>query len=223
MERSRAPGASMRGNGDSMPARGGIRKLALLHIRLGVASERLQLIRDIGITAEEYVVEHFHTRISPPDSCPHCGRQKALWALCYYPRNVTQPRSGSIRLMIRRFRCWRCKKTVSILPAFAQPYRFVQNHIIGKFADGERDPEVMRWIVLLRQYWARFVMWLPELRRAVVDGNVRGPPEQDAVAWWQLLVSPHGDFTAATMASVSRFRITFFGRYRCHEPRPSGV
>ena len=183
----------------------------------------LQLIQDIGITAEEYVAEDFHARISPPMSCPHCGASKMFWALGYYVRNLTVARAGFVRITIRRFRCCRCRKTVSVLPAFAQPYRLVQNGTIEKFAAGKYDQEVVRWIELLRRYWARFVIWLPELRRVVWDDEERGPPDDDAADWWISLVSQHGNFAAATMASVSLFRITFFGRYRCHQPFHPGV
>lgn len=110
-----------------------------------------------------------------------------------------------------------------MLPAFAQPYRFVQNGTIEKFAAGKQDEEVRSWKVLLRRYWARFIIWLPELRRVLSDGKNRGPPDNRPVEWWKFLVSQHGNFATATMAAVSTFRITFFGRYRCHQPYYPGI
>lgn len=67
---------------------------------------------------------------------PHCRRIKTLCALGYYVRNLSRLGAGALQLSVRRFRCCVCRKTVSLLPAFAQPYRFVQNHTIEYFVRG---------------------------------------------------------------------------------------
>lgn len=181
---------------------------------------KLQIIRKFEIDAERYVAENFHRRVTPPGLCPHCGEGGSLWSLGYYARNLTRLGVGILCIFIRRFRCNRCRKTVSILPSFAQPYRLVQNGTIEKFASGIYEVEVLRWFALLRRYWLRFVGWLPEMQRVIWKDQSRPPPECLPGEWWEFLVSEHGSFSAATMATVAVFQITFFGRYRCHQPRP---
>jgi hypothetical protein len=87
----------------------------------------MQLIRAFGIDPEGYVKEDVHLKVSPPCECPHCLSAGTLWSLGYYQRSISRLTAGLLRLWIRRFRCRGCRKTVSILPSFAQPYRFVQN------------------------------------------------------------------------------------------------
>jgi hypothetical protein len=109
---------------------------------------------------------------------------------------------------------------VSILPNFAQPYRFVQNATIEKFVNGPWDVDVARWQVLLRRYWAKYVSWLPKLIGALSTGKDRAPPNDTPYGWWMFFISSHRDFAAASMSAVRRFQITYFGRYRCHRPCP---
>jgi hypothetical protein len=98
---------------------------------------RMQLIYAIEIDPEQYVAESFHKRMLPPTKCPHCWRTKTLWALGYYGRNLSRLGLGALLIFVRRFRCHCCRKTVSLLPSFAQPYRFVQNRTIEKYVRGK--------------------------------------------------------------------------------------
>jgi hypothetical protein len=183
----------------------------------------LQLIHELEIDAEQYVAEDFQRRIVAPKICPHCDRSDALWALGYYVRNLTRLRAGFLRIVIRRFRCRACGKTISILPSFAQPYRLVQNGTIEKFVGGRcDDPVVLRWMGLLRRYWRRFALWVPEMEYVMAGVANRSPPDEPR-EWWDLLLAHYGNLAKATQASVSVFKITFFGRYRCHFPNPPAV
>lgn len=180
----------------------------------------LQLIHELEIDAEQYVAEGFQRHIVAPGICPHCDCADALWALGYYVRNLTRLGAGFLRIVIRRFRCRVCGKTISILPSFAQPYRLIQNETIEKFAGGDHDdPGVLRWTDLLRRYWQRFVLWVPEMEHVMECVANRSPPHEP-MQWWDLMLRHYGDLASATQASVSVFRITFFGRYRCHFPNP---
>ena len=169
------------------------------------------------------MAENFQTSIVAPEVCPNCERSGELRALGYYFRNLTRLCGSLLRIGIRRFRCRCCRKTVSILPAFAQPHRIVQNITIEKFVAGEDcDPGVLRWSGLLRRYWQRFASWVPEMQRVMRGTAPRSPPGE-AKEWWNLLHSNRVDFSAATQTSVSIFQITFFCRYRCHRPNPPAV
>jgi hypothetical protein len=178
----------------------------------------MQLIYAIEIDPEQYVSESFHKRVPPPAKCPHCCRTKTLWALGYYCRNLSRMGLGALFIFVRRFRCRCCRQTVSLLPAFAQPYRFVQNCTIENYVRGKPlADEVIRHLDLLSQYWRRFCLWLPELKRTLGHVLERAPPNDQITAWRSLLAA-HGDLNSTTQNLVAGFRITLFGRYRCHRP-----
>src|ERR1039458_7994254 len=113
----------------------------------------MQIIYAIDIDPEQYVAESFHKRMRPPARCPHCCRTKTLWALGYYCRNLSRMGLGALLIFVRRFRCRCCRNRFSLLPSFAQPYRFVQNRTIESYVGGKSFPdEVNRHLDLLSQY-----------------------------------------------------------------------
>lgn len=184
----------------------------------------MQLIRAVPVDEERYVEEGFHRCICPPPSCPHCNRARALWAHGFYRRNISRLQRGHLRLLIRRFLCRFCYKTVSILPAFAQPYRFVQNSTIERFVrGGPWTNDVIRFQPLLQAYWKRFVTWLPEIERTVGGVLPRPPPSTKPLEWWMYMLNNYGGLGSTTSTLVSIFQITLLGRYRCHRPNsPEG-
>jgi hypothetical protein len=156
-----------------------------------------------------------------PKRCPHCG-EGALQALGYYERWVSgMVARGDIRLQVRRFRCRGCGRTVSLLPAFAQPYRLIRNETIEAFFNGIPNREdVLRREGLLTCYWRRFVRWLPQLRSIVHSAFGRAPPLKQPKLWWSLIVAVAGNLARATHQLVTEWRVTLFGRYHCHRPIP---
>ncbi|HEV3272801.1 MAG TPA: DUF6431 domain-containing protein [Candidatus Methylacidiphilales bacterium] len=178
----------------------------------------MQIIHAIDIDPEQYVAEEHEKQIRPPIQCPHCRRAKTLWALGYYIRNLSRMEAGALHLSVRRFRCRVCGKTVSLLPAFAQPYRFVQNRTIEYFARGAPfSDEVSRHLDVLVQYWNRFSGKLSELERTLGHALGRAPPKNPKEAW-EFLLAHYDDLDMATQNLTSLFQITLFGRYRCHRP-----
>ena len=93
----------------------------------------MQLIVELPVDAEEYISQKFQHSITAPAACPHCRACASLQALGYYLRSITGKKAVALTISVRRFRCKVCKKTVSILPAFAQPYRLVRNHAIHRY------------------------------------------------------------------------------------------
>lgn len=178
----------------------------------------MQLIHVVDMSPEQYVAEGFERRMRPPRRCPHCHRARTLWALGYYCRNLSRIGAGVLSFLVRRFRCRCCHKTVSLLPSFAQPYRFIQNPTIENYAHGVPfSAEVIRHLDLLSQYWKRFSIWLPDLKHTVGCALGRAPPKEPHEAW-AFLLAKHGDLASTTQHLVSSFQITLFGRYRCHRP-----
>jgi hypothetical protein len=178
----------------------------------------MQVIYAIDMDPEEYVAVDFQKQVSPPEKCPNCKQPRALWALGYYGRNLSRVSVGALVIVVRRFRCRRCRKTTSILPAFAQPYRFVQNRTIERFFSGEAfSDEVIRHLDLLSRYWRRFGIFLPEIERSLGRALERAPPGQLRAAW-RVLILLYEDFASVTKNLVTAHQITPFGRYRCHRP-----
>jgi hypothetical protein len=178
----------------------------------------MQLIRVIRMEAEAYKNGNFQHQITPPVRCPHCAAEKSCAALGYYGRNVTHGLRKILRIFIRRFRCRSCKKTVSILPSFAQPYRLVENETIDQFFSGGPWDRVVPWQGLLNKYWNRFTNWIPEIEKILGPVAERSPPQGAAMEWWQVLAERFGDVNETTRHLVSVHRITLFGKYSCHQP-----
>jgi hypothetical protein len=150
----------------------------------------MQFIHVVDMSPEQYVAESFEKQIRPPTKCPHCLRARTLWAWGYYSRNLSRIGIGVLRFLVRRFLCRCCRKTVSLLPAFAQPYRFIQNRTIENYARGVPfSAEVLRHMELLSQYWKRFSTWLPHLERTINHALERAPPQEPHEAWAFLLAS----------------------------------
>jgi glutaredoxin len=178
----------------------------------------MQLIHPLTIDAEEYVADECHAHMPAPGHCPHCHLLKALLALGYYRRFLTGGDGRLLRIYVRRFRCRYCHKTVSLLPLFAQPYRLIQNATIERYFQGRHvSIDVIRHQQLLALYWRRFSAWLPELNRAIGNELGRAPPLEPGDAS-SLLLARFGDWASATERLVMDFRVTPFGRYRCHSP-----
>lgn len=180
----------------------------------------MQILRKFPVDADQYVDSRYQFRVAPPKKCPNCGRLGAMEALGYYARNLVTGTGKARRITIRRFRCRTCHRTVSILPAFAQPYRLIQNPMIHQVFQGDIGKESAAWIALIQSYWKRFTKWLPNLRRAVGENISRAPPYRSALDWWNLLTTLHGSISAITTKFVEQYGFTLFGRYACHSPSP---
>jgi hypothetical protein len=179
----------------------------------------MQLIRAVPVSAARYASENFHRTIEPPDECPHCGAHDTLEALGYYSRNTTNTKRGVLRISVRRFRCRKCRRTVSILPSFAQPYRLVLNATINEYFGGTLNATALSWLSLLKQYWNRYAAWFPKIENILRSVTARSPPQTDATAWWEIIAAVFDGVEGITMALVGQFGVTLFGRYRCHSPR----
>lgn len=180
----------------------------------------MQMIYPVRLNAAEYVACQAHLKIRPPSRCPQCGNSNSLSVLGVYTRSVTASGSGRIvTIKVRRFLCCECNRTLSLLPSFAQPYRLVCGDTIDRsFAGASLAADTLQWHTLLRRYWRRFCGWFPKLLQRV--GSVLGlpPPLQPNEGSWHALVAAYGHLDMATRTLVRNFRVTVFGKYRCHEP-----
>jgi hypothetical protein len=188
----------------------------------GIDLLAVQVIRAVPIGPDRYADEGFHQNVEPPTECPHCGTHDTLSALGYYSRNVTSSERGVLRIRVRRFRCDVCRKTVSILPSFAQPYRLVLNATISEFFGGTINSNALSWLPLLKQYWNRFSNWLPKIQSILNSVVERSPPQRDPAGWWDAIAETFEGLERITTTLVSQFAVTLFGRYRCHSASTDG-
>jgi hypothetical protein len=182
----------------------------------------MQVIVAIPCSPEQYAEQEIHRSVHPPSRCPSCAQPGQLKALGYYSRGVTNSVGVILAIWVRRFLCLRCGITVSCLPDFAQPYRLVSNSTIERFFNDQTDPlDVQRNHDRLLRYWRRFRQWAPDLRQLIGSAFGRAPPGEKAGALWQRLMGACKSFTACTRQLIEKFRLTCFGIYLCHRPRPA--
>ena len=114
--------------------------------------------------------------------------------------------------------------TVSCLPRFAQPYRVVCNATIEAFFEGATArSDVRSWGELLGRYQRTYRQWFGTLRMECGAFFGRSPPEENRSSFWERIMGTCGGLAAATGKLVAELRITFFGRYRCHQRRVSRI
>lgn len=180
----------------------------------------MQVVVNYPGSPEEYVADSAHAVMERPRSCPNCGSAKRLRSLGYYVRYLSHAeRAGVMGIYIKRFRCHDCRRSVSLLPSFAQPYRLLRNHLVERFFNREDEDtaDVLWWRGLLAKYWRRYACWLPNLADVLESsGHLEvGIAPSEA---WQSLRDAFGGLLGATERLVRDVRVTLFGCYCCHQP-----
>lgn len=180
----------------------------------------MQLIYTTFESVEEYQSRQTHARLSGPRACPNCGRPARLHSHGTYQRYTTSSGPGTPKISIRRFCCPACRRTVSLLPSFAQPYRLVLNDTIDAWASGERSrADVRRWTMRIKHYWNQYRRWLP-IFRLKVSGFLSARRHHTPEAVWNEVLRRTGSLAAATAHLTERYQVTMFGEYKCHLPNP---
>jgi transposase-like protein len=185
-----------------------------------VTISAVQLIFQTEDTVEQYEKRQIHLCVAGPLHCPNCGRNRPLESLGYYRRYVTRQDYATPRIRVRRFKCSSCRRTVSLLPSFAQPYKLIANHTIEAFARGEKGrDDVRRWQDRLTCYWKKFSRWSPNLRTRL-GATVLPAGHTAPLAIWNTLLEWGGGLAALTARLTWESGITLFGEYKCHLPNP---
>lgn len=180
----------------------------------------MQIIFLTPESVEEYEKRQSQTAVAAPPSCPNCGSNQRLQALGYYHRYVTRQDNRTPRIAVRRFRCTRCRRTVSFLPGFAQPYKLVASDTIEAFMAGDIErPDVGCWYQRLVHYRSQFTAWAPRLLLHVKEAIPFGRhPHPHRI--WNSVMKWAGNLTLATSRLIRAFGLTLFGEYKCHLPNP---
>lgn len=177
----------------------------------------MQRIHPCELTPEQYIATEAHRQVRPEAVCPCCGKPRSLHRHGCYPRGITGALGQVLCILIARFLCLGCRRTVSYLPSFALSYRLVQAATFEAFLEGtvgRRD--VQTWQTLLQQYQRRMAGYATDVFRIVGCGLGRAPPATQRV--WPWLKAACGSLDAATRQLVTVFQITPFKRYQCHQP-----
>jgi hypothetical protein len=104
-----------------------------------------------------------------PARCPQCESRQALVCHGFYRRTVEDV-DESYEIRVRRYWCWRCRRTVSLLPEFVLPYlrfttvmiamflkaRLVRQQTLKDAAQGAHQP---------RMPYQRGQQWVDRFRR----------------------------------------------------------
>jgi len=178
---------------------------------------RMQQILPVPINVVEYVKTNYQDQIASPSHCSHCNDTQGLWRHGTYGRWISWCLE-TVRILVARFLCRKCGRTVSCLPDWALSYRRVNVHTTQRYFDGERgEREMFQWESLLRSYQKRIDSFAPTLIRSVNTG-LGAPPSKPGQPLWPWIKKACGTLQSAARQLISTFRITLFGRYRCHQP-----
>ena len=180
----------------------------------------MQQIIPVSITVPEYVSSNYLDQIPNPTRCPQCHDTQGLLRHGTYQRWVSWL-AELIRVTIARFLCRKCGRTLSCLPDWCLSYRQVNAFTTQRYLDDECDEQedlgISSWEYLLRSYQRRIDSFGPTLIRRLHTGLGIAPPQPDQPPWpW--IRKACGTLQSAARQLVSTFRITLFGRYRCHQP-----
>ena len=98
------------------------------------------------VSLEVYADTDYQRQVVPSAEGPNCGVRDSLEPLGYYSRGITSTGRDVLRILIRRFRCTTCFRTVSVLPSFAHPYRLVASATVSQFFSGTIAAVNARWV-----------------------------------------------------------------------------
>jgi transposase-like protein len=177
----------------------------------------MQRIYPCELTPEAYVASEGHLRVFAERMCPRCKRPGRLHRHGIYRRGITGAIGQIVTILVARFLCLRCRRTVSYLPNFALSYRLVAVGTFEAYLDGIRSRrDVRRWEPILREYERRMNAYRAALWRAIGCGLGSAPPV--LMCPWPWLKEACGGLGSAACRLVNDFRTSLFRRYECHQP-----
>jgi hypothetical protein len=100
----------------------------------------------------------------------------------------------------------------------------INNATTQKFFNGDRESsDVQCNSDNLSRYWHRFADKAGRLRQMVGTALGRAPPKEAAAGLWQRILAKYRTLAKATRLLVADFKMTCFGKYRCHSPAVQGT
>lgn len=183
----------------------------------------MQCIYKCGFTIREYVEGEGHEQVVPDRCCASCGRREGQHRHGTYERAVVDEEGRGWTIRVARFLCMACGRTLSYLPGFALSYRLVAAAGFEAFLEGKHDRrDVLRHLDLLKSYRRKMESFAASVYRVVGYGLGLAPPARPREVW-RWLKEACGGVEPATCRLVAQFRLTVFGRYRCHQPGQEAI
>jgi hypothetical protein len=175
----------------------------------------MQIIVDVGMTPEEYVAHRGHETIPAPQGCPNarCGNHRRLHRHMKYERGLSGLPTA---FCVAVFLCSQCRKTVSCLPSFALPYRYVRVATVEAYLRGEtKDPDVQHHEHLLQRYLKDLQLHLALLLRRL--GYFLGKaPFSSVKDFWRALKKKCEGLMNGSRILVMDFGLGLFRQYAVH-------
>lgn len=97
----------------------------------------MQRIFACELTPEEHVATEAHRQVSPELLSPRVRVRRAAARPRHLRTGITTSIGKIVLMLIARFLCVGCGRTISYLPDFALSYRLVQARTFAAFLDGE--------------------------------------------------------------------------------------
>jgi len=95
----------------------------------------MQMLYPFSVSIQQYI-ECVETREQAnrcrPAQCPQCESKRPLICHGFYSRRVMDMDVEYV-IQVRRYLCWACRRTVSLLPEFVLPYLRFAIVVIGVF------------------------------------------------------------------------------------------
>jgi hypothetical protein len=103
----------------------------------------VQILHPFAGSAQEYTAAGTPPE-ARPDHCPQCQAPQALVGHGSYRRTLVDVEFDGV-IRVRRYRCRACRRTVSVLPAFALPYLRFSVALLARFLTARlRDGATLR-------------------------------------------------------------------------------
>src|SRR5438094_9302788 len=100
----------------------------------------MQMLYPFSVSIQQYI-ECVETREQAnrcrPAQCPQCESKRPLICHGFYSRRVMDMDVEYV-IQVRRYLCWACRRTVSLLPEFVLPYLRFAIVVIGVFLKARR-------------------------------------------------------------------------------------
>lgn len=176
----------------------------------------VQLHVHIDTTADEYIKEAGHGKVKPPESCPDCGHRK-VHRHGFYERGVVEL-GVLLLILVARFLCPGCHRTVSCLPSFALPYRMIVAETVEAFFQQRyAEAGIARHRDLLEVYRQRWNERAPEIER--ISGGYFGPlnDQPSPKRLLESMLGQWGKLRRASQELLDRFGESLLGVYRIHD------
>lgn len=175
-----------------------------------------QNITHITTTIAGYIRNQMHRLVKRPDRCICCGHDM-VHRHGHYERFLVHDGKPHM-IAVARFLCPCCRRTTSLLPSFALPYRLLPASMVQSWFEGDHSHVGSAQYESLqkdyRRHWERRCGALHAmLGGALGRMDPGGLPQQ----LYRALIGQWGDLAGANAGLLRDFGQSLLGTYRIHD------